>query len=274
MLGALALLGPESAHSPNAEDMTTLYWVMFTIGVILVTAINVALVGLAVRYRRSRGREPRRLYSRGRIQLVAGGGFAVLAALIFVLGVIFTSSASKVEETGSGGLQAVASTTAQRDLDLPTGPDATVPLQIKASGQQWIWRYEYPDGTFSYYELVVPADTAVVLNLVSTDVVHRWFVPGLSAKADAVPGETNRTWFKVDSNELGDDGEADFEGASYAFSGPSYAAMRTQVRVLPVAEYQAWLKTQADEIAAAQAFVQQKIAEGGPLQLSTGSEKP
>jgi hypothetical protein len=46
------------------------------------------------------------------------------------------------------------------------------------------------------------------------------------------------------------------------------------VRVLPVAEYQAWLKTQSDEIAAAQAFVQNKIAEGGPLQLSTGSEQP
>ena len=57
--------------------------------------------------------------------------------------------------------------------------DATAPLQIQASGQQWLWRYEYPDGeTFSYYELVVPVDTAVIVNLASTDVVHRWFVPG------------------------------------------------------------------------------------------------
>jgi cytochrome c oxidase subunit II len=244
------LLGPESAHSPNAEDMTTLYWVMFAIGVILLVAINGALIGLAVRYRRSRGREPRRLQSRGRIQLLAGGGFAALGAVIFVLGVTVTDST--------------------RDVELASA----APLEIKASGQQWIWRYEYPDGTFSYYQLVVPADTPVVLNLVSTDVVHRWWVPGLSAKADAVPGSTNSTWFKVDSDELGDNGEADFEGASYAFSGPSYATMRTQVRVLPTAEYQAWLKTQADEIAAAQAFVQRKIAEGGPLQLSEGSEKP
>ena len=68
---------------------------------------------------------------------------------------------------------------AQRSLDLPSTPSSQAPLVIRACGQQWIWRYEYPDGTYSYYELVVPVDTAVILHLCSTDVVHRWWVPGL-----------------------------------------------------------------------------------------------
>ena len=39
------------------------------------------------------------------------------------------------------------------------------PLTIKATGQQWLWRYDYPNGAFSYYKLVVPVDTAVELEL-------------------------------------------------------------------------------------------------------------
>jgi cytochrome c oxidase subunit 2 len=238
------LLGPETAHSPNADDINTLYWVMLLIGGALAIAINGALIGLVVRYRAGRGREAKRLQSSGRAQLVAAGGLGALAAVIFVIGVLSTENAREVEASGPDGLQASA------------GENG--PLVIRASGQQWIWRYEYPDGTFSYYELVVPVDTAVQIELASTDVVHRWWVPGLSTKADAVPGTSNRTWFKADREGL-------FDGSSYAFSGASYATMRTQVRVVSVPEYQAWLDQQAADILAAQTFVQEQIASGGPL---------
>jgi cytochrome c oxidase subunit II len=253
--------------------MNTLYWVAFAIAVLLLLAINAALIGLAVRYRRGRGREPRRLRTRGRTLLLAAGGLSVFAAALFVLGVIFNENASQVEASGPRGLQAAAGKTAQRDIELPS---EGTPLQILASGQQWIWRYEYPEGEFSYYELVVPADTAVVVELESTDVVHRWWVPGLGAKVDAVPGQSNRTWFKVSADELSDDPGSDcpdeftpvacFQGASYAFSGPSYATMRTRVRVLEPASYEEWLKRQGEEIQAAQTFVQERItSSGGPL---------
>ena len=74
----------------------------------------------------------------------------------------------------------------------PSPPRTTEPLKIEATGQQWLWRYDYPNGAFSYYKLVVPADTAVKLKLVSTDVVHTWNVPDLSGKRDAVPGKVNQ----------------------------------------------------------------------------------
>jgi cytochrome c oxidase subunit 2 len=246
------LLGPETAHSPNADDLNTLYWVLLVLAGILVVAINVALVAVVVRFRAARGREPRRLKTRRPPQLAAGAAFAVLAAAIFVAGIVFTESASDVEASGSEGLQAAANTTAQRGISLPSGDEPT-PLTIEATGQQWIWRYEYPDGTFSYYELVVPVDTAVVVKLDSTDVVHRWWVPGLGGKFDAVPGEANSTWFKADE-------EGAYDGQSYAFSGPAYATMRTRVRVVPVTEYQQWLEDQAAGIQEAQAFVQERVA--------------
>jgi cytochrome c oxidase subunit II len=244
----LALLSPESGHSPNAEDLNTLYWVMVVIGGILLIAMNLALIGLIGRFRGARGKEPRRLVIRRPAQIGTAGALGVLATIAFALGVIVTENAKEVEPSGPDGLQAASLRTAQRALDVPSGDSA--PLQVEACGQQWLWRYEYPDGTYSYYELVVPVDTAVILNLCSTDVVHRWWVPGLGGKFDAVPGESNSTWFKADE-------EGEYDGQSYAFSGAGYAVMRTRVRVVDVPSYQAWLEEQAAGIQEAQSFVQQ-----------------
>jgi heme/copper-type cytochrome/quinol oxidase subunit 2 len=252
----LGLLSPPDAHSPNAEDLNTLYWMMLVIGGVLLVAINGALIALAMRFRAARGREPRRLKVRRPAQVGTAGALGALALVAFVLGVIVTNNAKQVEASGPEGLQASSLITAQRSLDLPAVTAQNAPLEINACGQQWLWRYEYPDGTYSFYELVVPVDTAVVLNLCSTDVVHRWWVPGLSGKFDATPGESNSTWFKADEEGI-------YDGASYAFSGASYAAMRTRVRVVDVPEYQSWLAQQAADIQSAQQFVQQVNQEPG-----------
>jgi cytochrome c oxidase subunit 2 len=235
--------------------MNTLYWVMLIVGILLLLAINGALLALIMRFRSERGREPRRLVLRRPAQFGMAGAFAVFALIVFVIGVIETDSAKQIKATGPDGLQGSTVLTAQRGLSIPTGGNAS-PLEIRACGQQWIWRYEYPDGTYSYYELVVPVDTAVVLKLCSTDVVHRWYVPGLSGKFDATPGESNQTWFRADET-------GDYDGASYAFSGTSYAVMRTRVHVVDVPTYQAWLQQQAAGIDEAQKFVQNALGEGG-----------
>ena len=245
-------MGPESAHSPNADDLNALYWVALIVAGALVVAINGALIAFVLRFRARRGTEPRRLRTRRPAQAAVATAFAGLAAVLFVLALVVTENASDVEASGSEGLQGSNNLTAQRGVQPPSGEDATEPLEIEASGQQWIWRYEYPDGTFSYYELVVPVDTAVIVKLASTDVVHRWWVPGLGGKFDAVPGQSNRTWFKADET-------GSFEGASYAFSGAAYATMRTEVRVVSVEEYEAWLAEQSADIQEAQSFVQQQV---------------
>jgi cytochrome c oxidase subunit 2 len=258
------LLGPETAHSPNADDLNTLYWVLLVVAAIAMVAINGALIALALRFRGGRGSEPRRVRSRGQVQFMLAGVLTAIAAALFAAGVVFTEQTSDAESSGPDGLQATSSLTAQRGLE-PPAPD-TEPLEIEASGQQWIWRYEYPDGTFSYYELVVPVDTTVIVNLDSTDVVHRWWVPGLGGKFDATPGQSNRTWFKAD--EVGS-----YDGASYQFSGPATAAMRTRVTVLSVTDYEAWLTQQAADIQDAQAFVQEQVAAGEPLDAEQEAEE-
>ena len=69
-------------------------------------------------------------------------------------------------------------------------------LNITVIGRQYIWQYVYPgasepDGLgapFSYEEMVVPTETTVTLDIVSSDVVHSWWIPELGGKFQAVPG--------------------------------------------------------------------------------------
>ena len=104
-------------------------------------------------------------------------------------------------------------------------------------------------------EVTVPTDTAVELELVSTDVVHTWNVEELAGKADAVPGKTNDVLFITDD-------EGVFEGESATLSGQAYASMRTAVEVVSPEEYEEFIETRKEEIETAQDRVVELIEEG------------
>lgn len=251
-------LTPESPSSPNASDMNTTWIVMLALAVLIGSAVTVALV-LAVRRSSDVADVPPRTRAAPGAHKKVVGALTAFALALFVFGVVMNESTLDVEPTGPNGL---ATQTAQRDIDLPA--EAGEVLNIKVAGQRWLWRYEYPDETFSYYELVVPVDTAVVLDIDSTDVLHRWWVPGLTGQFDAIPGSTNRTWFKAEETGL-------YEGRSTAFSGAAFATMETVVRVVEADEYEAFLQEQADRIDSAQDAVQEAIDSGQAPTIEGGS---
>jgi cytochrome c oxidase subunit 2 len=228
-----------AAHSPGTDQIDTLLWIGFVAAIIIVVAANVALLYAVRRYRGSRGSEPRQLRSGRRLQFRVGAVLTVFAAVLFILAVVFTDRARETPSTGDSGLASAKSE----------------PLKIKATGQQWLWRYDYPNGAFSYYKLVVPADTAVQLELLSTDVVHTWNVEELAPKADAVPGKIHNIVFRADE-------EGSYEGDSATLSGQAYAAMRTEVEVVSPDEYEEFVETQAQEIETAQERVVGLIENG------------
>lgn len=226
-------------HSPGTDQINTLLWIGFVAAAIVVVAINVALFYAVRRFRAERGAEPRQLSGGRRLQFRVGAVLTVFAAVIFVLSVVYTDKARQTPTTGSAGLVSAK----------------TRPLNIEATGQQWLWRYTYPNGAFSYYKLVVPVDTAVVLNLVSTDVVHTWDVPDLSGKRDAVPGKVNKVIFRADE-------EGNFSGDSATLSGQAYASMRTEVEAVSPDAYKAFVQQQKADIEAAQKRVVGLIQNG------------
>ncbi len=141
-----------------------------------------------------------------------------------------------------------------------TGPEGLQaaneePLRIEATGQQWLWRYDYPNESFSYYKLVVPVDTEVVLDLVSTDVVHTWDVPSLAGKADAVPGRHNRVIFRADE-------EGTFRGQSATLSGQALRGDADRGGGRLAGRYEAFVERPKDDIQAAQDRVVGLIEEG------------
>lgn len=228
-----------ASHSPGTDQIDTLFWIGFFAAAILIVAIVGALLYVVRRYRGARGVEPRQLLGGRRLQFRVGGVLTVFAALLFILGIVFTDNAREKPTTGEAGLAS----------------DSSEPLKIEATGQQWLWRYDYPNGAFSYYKLVVPVDTAVELELHSTDVVHTWNVEELARKADAVPGKTNKVLFSADE-------KGTYLGDSATLSGQAYAAMRTEVEVVSPEEYEEFVETQAEEIEAAQEKVVGQIENG------------
>jgi cytochrome c oxidase subunit 2 len=267
-------LAPAEPHSPNADDMTTAYWVMFVVAIALVVLVNAALIAAIVRFRDRRERRPARLTAgRGALRPVLGA-LSVIAIAVFVFGVVITSEVRDVEPSDPGGLGAGQS--AQVGVkDVPpaavvedaepatdeqsTGGEATSggPLEIDAIAQQWLWRFEYPghdpaSPIFSYGELVVPVDTTVLLNVTSTDVMHSWWVPALGGQVQAAPGEVSQTWFKADE-------EGRYPGRSTIFSGSSYPAMRAWVKVVSVPDYESYVQRIQDDLAEAQGIVTSQV---------------
>lgn len=226
-------------HSPATDQIDTLLWIGFLAAAIVVVAINVALFYAVRKYRSERGTEPRQISGGRGVQFRVGALLTVFAVLVFVVSVIFTDKAREAPTTADSGLAAAKE----------------APLQIKATGQQWLWRYDYPNGAFSYYKLVVPADTAVELDLVTTDVIHTWNVPDLAAKRDAVPGKTSKILFSTAD-------EGSYTGRAATLSGQAYAAMGTEVEVVSPDAYKDYIEQLKQDIEAAQERVVGQIETG------------
>lgn len=253
-LGALAVqpslalafsLAPDGPASGNAGAMRIAYVVMAVLALLITLAV-IGAVLRAARGGRRRDSPVRRTRGTAGAQARAAIVLSVAALVIFVAGVFLTESAREVEASESGA----------------------EPIMIQADGQQWLWRYEYPDqdgaessdgysavAPFNYFELVVPVDTPIELEIGSIDVLHRWWVPALARQAEAVPGKTNTVNFLADQVGV-------FEGRSTEFSGPGYTTMRTRVRVVEQDEYEDWLSEQLTGIDEARDAVQEQVEAG------------
>ncbi len=109
-------------------------------------------------------------------------------------------------------------------------------IEVKVTGQRWLWTFDYPSGTTTVNELVVPAGKPVKLLLSSTDVIHSFFVPDFRIKMDALPNRYTTLWF-----EAPDPGEHDIFCAEYC--GKGHSEMLARVRVLGDRQYAEWLES-------------------------------
>jgi cytochrome c oxidase subunit 2 len=258
---------PESGGSPNADDISTLYEITLYIAIVIFVLVEGVLIWSLVRFRfRRGGAEPAQI--RGNLPLEIGWtvGAALILVVLTVVTFIYLDDIESPEASGPDGLQA-AEGVQFASIDQPAPPGGGE-LEIDVNGQQYLWRFDYPSPDlpadvapaegqlFTYHTMVVPIDTTVTLEIRSQDVAHSWWIPELGGKADAIPGHTNETWFKI--SEPGT-----YEGQCAELCGANHADMRAEVLALPVDDYEAWVEEQAAEIQEAQQLlaVQRRVRE-------------
>jgi len=239
------LITPEHGGSPNADSIDTLYKLILAVAVAVFLAVEGALIWAVVKFRKRKGAVAAQIHGNTRLEV----GWTVGAAAILIFLVVFTFiQLPKIKDpapTGANGLQ-FASDALYASTDQPPPPGGKA-LRIKVDGQQYIWRFQYPgsQNVFAYEEMVVPADTTVVLDITADDVAHSWWVPKLGGKMDAIPGYTNHTWFKARPGV--------YSGQCAELCGRNHANMLATVRALPAAQYQQWFRNQAAAIKQAEA---------------------
>ena len=248
------LLTPEAGPTKNAVDTDTLYKIVLGIGLTVIGVVWIALFYSLFRYRARRGevsaqrRVPPQISGNVALEL---GWTAAATAIVIAITIITYIFLDDIRDPAPSGPAAVAEARGQYAAVNQPAPPGGKALEIQVSGQQYLWRYQYPNGTFSFHELVVPRDQTVLLNIKANDVVHSWWIPELGGKMDAVPGYTNETWFKATKNGV-------FKGQCAEYCGANHAAMTAQVRVVDPEEYKLWVARQKRLIAEGQKLAQEQ----------------
>ena len=114
-------------------------------------------------------------------------------------------------------------------------PESKIPadaMKVNVTAQMWSWRFEYENGKVED-TLYVPVNKAVVLNMVSLDVIHSLYIPAFRIKTDVVPGKDNIMWFKSLVP-----GSYDLFCAEYC--GLRHSYMGTIVEVLDQGSFDKW----------------------------------
>jgi cytochrome c oxidase subunit II len=242
------LFFPDKGVSPNAQDIFELYVLIFVMALVVFIGVQGSLIWFLLKFKARRGRVAAQIHGNTRLEIGWTVGAAVV--LVFITVVTFIKlpgiknpAASDIDAQGNPvAANAFFAATDQKQ------PPKGAKLNIVVDGQQYVWRFQYPpqDGkvVYAYEEMVVPVGMTVTLDITSDDVAHSWWIPALGGKADAVPGYTNKSWFKVTK-------PGTYFGQCAELCGRNHANMYARVKAVPFTQYQAWYDSQAAAIKAA-----------------------
>jgi cytochrome c oxidase subunit 2 len=209
-----------SVESPSIFHPAGLGWALTIVSCVVVLAICVALLVALFRRRpppdpASGGLEPG---GSGVRWIVVGG--IILPAVILAASFMY-------------------STVVQADVaNAPSAPVAT----IDVIGHRWWWEVKYAgigpgDTVVTANEIHVPVGQPVRLNLISTDVIHSFWVPELAGKTDVIPGQVNTMWMEADRPGI-------YRGQCAEYCGLQHAHMAVVVVADSPAQFQRWIAAQ------------------------------
>lgn len=138
-------------------------------------------------------------------------------------------------------------------------------INIKVTGYQWYWGYEYTDenvyfdsfmlaedelAEFGYEDehhllatdtaVVIPVGATIVMDVTGADVIHSWTIPAFGVKQDAVPGRIAQLWFEAEQEGI-------YFGQCSELCGQAHAYMPITVKVVSQETYDVWLAAAKEE---------------------------
>ncbi|MCT6700996.1 cytochrome c oxidase subunit II [Rheinheimera sp. 4Y26] len=226
----------------------TIFYICCAIGLVVFGAMFWAIL----HHRKAKGVQPAQFHESTRVEIL---WTAIPVFILIIMAIPATKTLIAMEDT----------------------TDAEVTVLV--TGSQWKWHYKYLDYPVEFYSLlatpqkqisnkiakgenyllevdrplVIPTGKKVRFLTTSDDVIHSWWVPAFAVKKDANPGFINESWAKV--NEPGI-----YRGQCAELCGKDHGFMPVVVVAKEPAEFDAWIKEQADIQAKAKAAEQELLA--------------
>jgi cytochrome c oxidase subunit 2 len=166
--------------STFGHEIDSLFYLIYYITAATFILVTVLMLVFLVMYREKEGR--RATYSHGNTTLEIVWTI-VPAAILIVLSFMSVSTWAKVKRHA---------------------PETDFELQVTA--KQFNWEVVYPGDDRKFgteddkkfdNDLHVPVNKVVRIHLLSSDVIHSFFLPNLRLKQDAVPGRSILVWFEA-----------------------------------------------------------------------------
>jgi cytochrome c oxidase subunit 2 len=136
-------------------------------------------------------------------------------------------------------------------------------LDIKITGFQWKWKYEYLNEGISFFSnlstpqdqiqnkvkknkwyllqvdhpLVLPVHEKIRFLITANDVIHSWWVPELGVKQDAIPGYINENWATIEKPGI-------YRGECAELCGANHGFMPIVVKAVSKADFKKWVAEQ------------------------------
>lgn len=120
-------------------------------------------------------------------------------------------------------------------FDLADTSEASSTLNINVTGHQYWWNFEYEDhNVVTSQDLYIPVGEKVYVNMLSSDVIHSFWVPTITGKMDVNPENVNTMY--IEAYE-----EGVYWGKCAELCGPSHSLMDFKVIVVSPEEFEQWI---------------------------------
>lgn len=219
--------------TPISHEIYHLHMVIFYICVVIGVLVFSVMFYAMIKHRKSKGAVPANFHDHLGVEIA----WTIIPALILVAMAIPATNV----------LMAMNNT-------------EKAEVNIKVTGYQWYWRYDYLDDNVKFYSrlstpqeqihnqrpkgkwyllevdepLVLPIHKKIRFMMTANDVNHSWWVPELGIKKDALPGMINSAWAIIEQPGV-------YRGKCTELCGMQHGYMPIVVVALNNHDYNEWL---------------------------------